>query len=294
MVRILVTGASGYLGQYVVAALAKQHDVVATDMKAADGISRLDIMDLDGLTAAFAGIDCVIHLAAMANIFAGTAEQVMSVNTLGCWNIFEAAQRSSVTRVVLCSSDSASGYTLRPDLMHPPETIPLPEAFPGRPTDPYGLSKKAGEIIAQSYADRRACEVIVLRPVYILYPRVEDEIRRRAKDPAKYSPSPDPHSPKAGGGPFWHYISPEDAADAFALAATKALPQSFSIFTIAADETLHPLPTLERARELFGVDVPVTQPKLYQTRPHAPFFDMTATREILGFKPKINRRHDFV
>src|SRR5690606_24264961 len=99
-----------------------------------------------------------------------------------------------------------------------PAYLPIDEDHPCHPTDPYGLSKLIGETIGRSFADRGEVEVVALRPVYIMYPQVVAEWQLRARDPLAYRPREDPASPKAGGGPFWHYVRPQDIARAFRLA----------------------------------------------------------------------------
>ena len=79
--------------------------------------------------------------------------------------------------------------------MIPPDYLPVDAGHPRRPTDPYALSKKLCEEVALSFAERGVLEVVVLRPVYVLYPEFEGEVRARAADPAGYK------GPAAGGRP---------------------------------------------------------------------------------------------
>lgn len=289
--HMLVTGAFGHLGRHVArecAALGEVSalDLVGEDVPAPPGVAsvwRGSVLDADLLARACEEVDTVIHLAAMANIFAGAPADILRVNVVGTWNVLEAAEAAGVRRVVLCSSDSVTGLTVRPDCMKPPRYLPIDVDHPCHPTDPYGLSKKLGEEAGRCMADRGRLEVIALRPVYVLYPRVIDEVLRRARDPANYVPPPDPVSPKAGGGPFWHYVTPEDAARAFRRAVDAPMSRPFESAFLLAGETLHPRPTLERARELFG-DVPeIRDPGLYEANPYAPIFDTAGAERLLGF-----------
>lgn len=295
--RILVTGSSGHLGQYVMRELAGRHEATGLDNVQVQGDTNAfilaNIMDKDALRQAFDGADVVIHLAAMANIYAGTPDDVIKVNTIGTWNVLAAAEAACVKRVVICSSDSATGLTVRPDCMKTPQYLPIDEDHPCHPTDPYGLSKCLKETMAKSFADRGALEVIVLRPVYVMYPQVYDEWCRRAQDPHNYVPDPDPSTPKAGGGPFWHYIKPEDIARAFRLAAEANMSKRYACYNVLSDETLHPTPTLERARQLFGTTVEVRQPERYASNPFASLFDGSRIEQELGFTPTRHDRRTF-
>lgn len=289
--NILVTGAFGHLGHHVVREACGLGTVSALDL-AAEGapappgvarVWRASVLDTGCLARACEGIDAVIHLAAMANIFAGSPSEIVRVNTVGTWNVLEAAEAAGVRRVVLCSSDSVTGLTVRPDCMKPPRYLPIDIDHPCHPTEAYGLSKKLAEEAGRCMADRGRLEVMALRPVYVLYPRVIDEVLRRARDPASYVPPPDPVSPKAGGGPFWHYVTPEDAARAFRQAVDAPMSQPFEQAFVTAGETLHPQPTLERARALFGHLPEIREPRVYEDNPHAPIFDMAGAERLLGF-----------
>ena len=296
--HILVTGACGYLGRHVArecAALGEVAalDLVGDDVPAPPDVARIwrgSVLEPDLLARACAGVDTVVHLAAMANIYAGSPSDILRVNVLGTWHLLEAAEAAGVRRVVLCSSDSVTGLTVRPDCMKPPRYLPIDVGHPSHPTDPYGLSKKLGEEAGRCMADRGRLEVMALRPVYILYPRVIDEVLRRARDPAGYAPPPDPVSPKAGGGPFWHYVAPEDAARAFSQAVDAPMSEPFESAFVLAGETLHPTPTLERARELFGHVPEIRDSALYAANPYAPLFDTAGANRLLGFRAPTGMR----
>jgi hypothetical protein len=68
--------------------------------------------------------------------------------------------------------------------------------------------------IARSFA-ARGVEVIVLRPVFVAYPEMADEIRLRARDPERYRGPMAGRPSSAGGGPLWHHIDARDAAGPF-------------------------------------------------------------------------------
>ena len=290
--KVLLTGAGGLLGRYVIDALRGEHQVTGFDVKQPPRGERVvegDVTDLDAVRRAVAGHDAVIHIAAMANIWAASPEQIMRVNVMGTWNVLQAAEEAGAKRVVLCSSDSVVGLTVLTGAMLPPLYLPIDQNHPLRPTDPYALSKKLGEEIGRSFARRGDLQVVVLRPVFVLYPEMECEVIARAKDPAGYSgvmaDGPNP----AGGGPVWHYVDPRDAARAFRLALTADLAD-FDVFFVSAGNTLAPDPTLDRLASCVGTPPEVRNQDLYRSNINAPLYDLSRARDVLGFEARYDRR----
>lgn len=302
MSRVLVTGSSGLLGGYVVAALAGEAEVEAgTEVTGLDArpppeatAARLvrhvegSILDLDGLTAAAQGMDAIVHVAAAANIHAGPPERILELNAMGTWRVLEAARLAGVRRVVLCSTDSVMGNTVWQDHLWLPERLPVDEDHPLAPADPYGLSKLMAEQAGRAYA-RRGLRVIALRPVFILFPSMMGEVRARHADPAGYrGPCAGGHAP-AGGGFLWHHVDPRDVAEAVRLALRSEIA-GFEAFYLSAPSTLHPLPTLDRIAEIFGrLPADVDRERFAQT-PFAPLFDTRRAEARLGWRARHDHR----
>ena len=292
MTRAVVTGGSGLLGRYVLDALAGEAEVVGLDTRAppdrAHAHVEASILDVGALKAAFAGADCVLHVAAAANITAAAPERIIELNTLGTCNVLEAALRSGVSRVVLCSTDSVMGNTVWRDFFWCPEVLPVAEDHPLRPADPYGLSKLLAEEAGRAYA-RRGLEVLALRPVFILFPDMLGEVRARHADPIGYrGPCAGGHV-AAGGGLCWHHVDPRDVADAFRRAA-KVPYAGFEAFYLAAPSTLHPLPTLTVIEQAFGRLPAAIAHDLYRSRPYAPMFDTRHAEARLGWRARHDHR----
>jgi nucleoside-diphosphate-sugar epimerase len=290
--RVLVTGAAGLLGRHIVNELKDHYQVSGFDLKA--GPAAIDwhsgnLNDTNAVAAAVAGKHSVVHVAAIPNIWSGDGNTIMQVNVLGLYGLMAAAEAAGVRRVVLCSSDSVVGFTVREGALRPPQYLPVDVEHPLNPTDPYGLSKLLGEEIGRSFTQRGKLEVIVLRPVFIAYPEMYGEIKARAASPKTYSGTSAGGPSSAGGGPCWHHVDPRDVAVAF----RKALELKnvvFEKFFISANVTLSPIPTLDRLREFLG-DLPrITKPDVYADNPFAPLFDLSHTRERLGFDPKFDAR----
>jgi nucleoside-diphosphate-sugar epimerase len=290
--KVLVTGAGGLLGGYVVSELEGRCEISGLDLvepRTPMAFAKASIEDFAAVAAAARGRDVIVHIAARPNIWSGSGSQIIATNTVGTWNVLEAAEQAGVRRVILTSSDSVVGFTVREGGMVPPDYLPIDLDHPLRPTDPYALSKQLCEAMGRSFLARGRLEVVVIRPVYVLYPEFECEVKARAADPSGYKgPAAGGRQP-AGGGVLWHYVDPRDLARAFRLALEADKP-GFGPYFISASSTLAPEPTIERLAAHMGRRVPVKRPEVYAADPFAPLYDLAPAREALGFVPQHDMR----
>ena len=293
MKRVVVTGGSGLLGSYVVRALREDTEVVALDLMTPKEDVRFfhaSILDRQRLLNAFRGADAVAHIAAAPNIGSGSPERIFDLNVRGTWNVLEAARLAGVRRVVLCSSDSVMGNTVWKEFFWCPEYLPVDENHALRPADPYGLSKLLGEEAGRSYS-RRGVEVVALRPVFILFPKMMGEVRARHSDPDGYvGPCAGGQAP-AGGGLCWHHIDPRDVANAFRLALI-APWHGFAAYYLTAPSTLHVEPTLDRIRTVFGRLPDHLDRTSYIANPFAPMFSTARAEADLKWTARHDHRFD--
>jgi len=160
---VLVTGAAGRIGGWLRAGLPERGWAVRsldvaqiTDPRPGEEQLVADVTDLAAMVEAAAGASAVVHLAGIPT--ESTWPAISHANIEGTYCALEAARRSGVRRVVLASSNHATGYTPRPD------GALLTEAdAPHRPDTYYGVSKATMEALGSLYVDRYGLDVVCLR-----------------------------------------------------------------------------------------------------------------------------------
>ena len=166
--RVLVTGASGFVGRHLTEALRARGD----DVVAGGGVHdeapffALEILDVDAVRDLVAAAipDAVIHLAGQAFVPQSIADPLgtLSINATGTANLLEAARacrdRSGTPiRVLIVSSAEVYG-------IHAPSSMPLREDAELRPGNPYAASKIAAETYAHAWSLAYGLDVVVARP----------------------------------------------------------------------------------------------------------------------------------
>ncbi|MGA7923990.1 MAG: GDP-mannose 4,6-dehydratase [Thermoplasmata archaeon] len=158
--RLLVTGASGFIGRHLVTwAVAKGHEVVGTYLASSElsvrdlpksGVTweKLDLKDGDRVAQIVASVrpEGVIHLGAQAYAQRAWADPVdtFRTNVIGTIHLYEALRKNPPAKgTLLAASGAAYGA---------PGKLPLQEDFPLNPTNPYGVSKACQEMLSLQYA----------------------------------------------------------------------------------------------------------------------------------------------
>jgi nucleoside-diphosphate-sugar epimerase len=161
MTRVLVTGASGFIGPHLVRLLTDQGVKVTCLVRNSSDLSRLescgpefvygDLLNLHSLTAAISECDVVYHIAGLTKSV--PSEVMWQVNELGVRNVAQAcANRRSPPVLVVLSSMAAAGPA--------PRERPLTESDPPKPVSKYGLSKLKGESAAFEFAERVPISIV--------------------------------------------------------------------------------------------------------------------------------------
>ncbi len=275
--NVAVTGGSGRVGRHVVDRLMQSFNVKVLDLRRPPqdvGFAQADVLDLDALRRELAGMDAVVHLAAIDFDLQAAPETYIRVNVQGTWNVLQAAHENGVRRVILCSSVSASGLSeAHPSF--PPEYIPIDESHPCCPIQAYSVSKQLMEDMAASFVRRGDIEVLCLRLMMVLVPENIPPTIERAGDPDTRW--------------LFYYISPEDCARAFDC-ALKATEVKSGVFFITAEDSCRNEPTLDWVDRVFHGKVEIRDRERYARNPYASVFDGSRARRMLGFEPGSNWR----
>ena len=158
--RILLTGAAGGLGRELRprlrarCALLRVSDIAAMEPAGAgEEVVEAALEDRAAVLALLQGIDAVVHLGGISTEQAFDA--ILQANIVGAYNLYEAARRHAVKRIVFASSNHVTGFYRQDEVVDP--TMPV------RPDGYYGLSKAFGENLARFYFDRYGIETVCLR-----------------------------------------------------------------------------------------------------------------------------------
>jgi uronate dehydrogenase len=159
--RVLLTGAAGKIGSAIREGLRSD----LTELRLTDRLDvvpapgapetfvRADLLDRAAVERAVAGVDAVIHLG--GNPDEASFDDLIGPNVRGTFNLFDAARRAGVTRVVYASSNHATGFYQPSDRLIGEE--------PTRPDSLYGVTKVFGEAIGRLYADKFGLQVVAVR-----------------------------------------------------------------------------------------------------------------------------------
>jgi uronate dehydrogenase len=155
---VLITGATGDVGTHLSRELAGKYKLRLSDrrpLKPPKGQTfvKADIRKMADALRITKGVDAIVHLGGYS--VEGPWESILQANIIGCYNVFEAARRNGVKRILFPTSNHAVGFYRRD------QTIDH-RVYP-KPDSRYGLSKVFGEALGSLYADKYGMEIFMMR-----------------------------------------------------------------------------------------------------------------------------------
>ncbi|MEV4776139.1 NAD-dependent epimerase/dehydratase family protein [Microbacterium sp. LWH12-1.2] len=273
--RIALTGSSGKLGRVVARELRSNgYEVIGMDLSGPRGAGfvQVDLTDYGQVIDAFTavgdrhdGIDAVVHLGAIPAPGIRSDVATFHNNMPTTFNVFWAAVRLGIRRIVYASSETVLGLPF--DV--PPPYIPVDEEYPARPESVYSLVKTLEEQLASELVRWHPdLSITALR-----FSNVMDQ-----EDYAEF-PDFDADALRRKWN-LWGYIDGRDGAQAVQCALEVAAP-GFDRFIIAAADTVMSRPNAELIAEVFP-GVPVTR----EVGPHETLLSIEKARSVLGFEPR--------
>jgi len=157
---LLLTGAAGGLGQALRGRLKANCAVLRLsdlsplgDAAAGEEVVLADLADAAAVDAMVAGVDAIVHLGGVSTEAAFAP--ILQANIVGLFNLYEAARKHGVKRIVFASSNHVTGFYSQGETIH--------ADHPARPDGLYGLSKAFGEDLSRLYFDRWGIETACVR-----------------------------------------------------------------------------------------------------------------------------------
>ena len=288
--RIFFTGGSGKAGKHVIPHLLDQgHRVMNVDLVPLDhpGVDNLvaDITDsgqMFNAMSSYSGLDelepgngvpkfdAVVHFAAVPRILINPDNETFRVNTMGTYNVVEAAVKLGIRKIIIASSETTYGICFS-DGKTNPKVLPLEEDYDVDPMDSYGLSKLVNEKTAKSFQRRSGFDIYALRIGNVIEPHEYAELFPH------YLKNPEVRRRNA-----FCYIDARDLGQIVDLCLKKD-GLGFQIFNAGNDHNGAIIPSKELAEKFFP-NVSINR----ELGEHEALFSNRKIREVLGFREQHN------
>jgi nucleoside-diphosphate-sugar epimerase len=276
--RVLVTGPAGHVARYVIEDLQKDHELVLIGRRHPSEVEggvqtdarfiRGDLNSPEDCRKAVEGIDAIAHIGANPWL----SPETFRNNTVGTYNLLEAAREAGIRRVVFASSNCALGHCAPVSGPFIPDRLPIDETHPSRVEDNYGLSKVVNEQTLDAFARGYGIESYALRLAWCWGDEQYSWRFDHTFDPAKHT------------GGFWAWVDMRDVAQAFRKALhTAPMPKAACVpLYINAADTMAD----ETSAELLERFYPQLAQYAGQLDGHNSFFSWRAANAAIGYTPE--------
>lgn len=157
---LLLTGAAGILGQWLRPKLLEKHKTLrSSDIKdpgpalKGEEVVVADLGNRDAVDKLVAGTKAIVHFGGIST--ENTFDNILHSNILGTYNVYDAARKHGVKRIVFASSNHAIGFHTRDEKLDA-NALQRPDTY-------YGVSKAFGEDLGSLYVDKYGLEIACLR-----------------------------------------------------------------------------------------------------------------------------------
>jgi dTDP-glucose 4,6-dehydratase len=301
--KVLVTGASGFIGSHLVELLVRGgYNVRALTRYTSDNrrgnlallppdivdhveVNPADLRDAEAVSMAMAGVDSVFHLGAIISIPYSYQhpEETVAVNILGTLNVLQAMRQHGTRRGVIVSTSEVYGSA---------QYVPIDEKHPLQPQSPYAATKVSAEALSISFHRTYGTPVVVVRPFNTYGPRQS----ARAVIPTIISQALTKPVVSLGAIHTWRdYTYAGDTARGLMLAATSQYSESAlgQVVNLGTGESVTIGDVANRIIALIGRPVTISANEAQRLRPEASEVlrlqsDNRLAISLLGWQPQVS------